>query len=38
MTSARVRPSRALEAALALAGRADWLAHAQSHSGALALA
>jgi hypothetical protein len=38
MTSARVRPSRALEAALALAGRADWLAHAQSHSGGLALA
>ena len=38
MTSARARPSRALEAALALAGRADWLAHAQSHSGALALA
>ena len=35
MTSARVRPSRALEAALALAGRADWLQHAQAFSGAL---
>jgi len=37
MTSARVRPSRALEAALALAGRADWLQHARAYSGALAL-
>ena len=37
MTSARVRPSRALEAALALAGRADWLQHAQAFSGALAV-
>ena len=35
MTSARVRPSRALEAALALAGRADWLQHARAFSGAL---
>ena len=38
MTSARVRPSRALEAALALAGRADWLQHARAFSGALAVA
>ena len=37
MTSTRVRPSRALEAALALAGRADWLQHAQAFSGALAV-
>ena len=35
MTSTRARPSRALEAALALAVRADWLAHARAFSGAL---
>lgn len=38
MTSARARPSRALEAALELAVRADWLRHAQAFSGALAAA
>jgi len=35
MTSARVRPSRALEAALALAADADWIQHARAFSGAL---
>jgi DNA-binding transcriptional LysR family regulator len=38
MTSARVRPSRALEAALVLAQRPDWLEHARAFSGALAMA
>ena len=35
MSSTRVRPSRALEAALALAAGAPWLQHARSFSGAL---
>jgi DNA-binding transcriptional LysR family regulator len=35
MTQASVRPSRALEAALALAQDADWLKHAAAHSGLL---
>lgn len=35
MTAARARPSRALEAALALAGREEWLQHAQAFSGAV---
>jgi DNA-binding transcriptional LysR family regulator len=38
LTSTRVRPSRALEAALGLAGRPDWLQHVQAFSGALAAA
>jgi DNA-binding transcriptional LysR family regulator len=33
--AAAARPSRALEAALALAGDAEWLAHAAAHSGPL---
>lgn len=37
MTSTRARPSRVLEAALALAASADWLAHARAFSGALEL-
>ncbi|RYZ06377.1 MAG: LysR family transcriptional regulator [Comamonadaceae bacterium] len=36
MAPAGVRPSRALEAALALAQDADWLQHAAAHSGMLA--
>jgi DNA-binding transcriptional LysR family regulator len=35
MTQAGVRPSRALEAALALAQDAAWLRHAAAHSGLL---
>lgn len=35
MTQAAVRPSRALEAALALAQDAEWLRHVASHSGLL---
>ena len=35
MTSARARPSRAMEAALAMAARADWLDHARAFSGEL---
>jgi DNA-binding transcriptional LysR family regulator len=35
MSAAGARPSRALEAALALAEDADWLAHAAAHSGPL---
>jgi DNA-binding transcriptional LysR family regulator len=38
LTSTRVRPSRALEAALGLARRPDWLQHVQAFSGALAAA
>lgn len=36
MTLQQARPSRALEAALALAQEADWLRHVQRHSGWLA--
>lgn len=35
MHAAAARPSRALQAALALAQHADWLAHAAAHSGPL---
>ena len=35
MTAARSRPSRALEAALAMADDAGWLSQAQAFSGAL---
>ena len=35
MTARDVRPSRALQAALALAQEPDWLAHVRAHSGAL---
>jgi hypothetical protein len=38
MTAARSRPSRALEAALALADDAGWLSQARAFSGALAAA
>jgi DNA-binding transcriptional LysR family regulator len=36
MSSTRARPSRALEAALALAAQPDWLQEVRAHSGALA--
>lgn len=35
MTHSAVRPSRALEAALALASAPQWLAHAHAHSGSM---
>jgi hypothetical protein len=37
MTSATTPPTRVLQAALALAGEAPWLAHVRLHSGMLAL-
>jgi hypothetical protein len=38
MTAGSTPPTRALQAALALAGEANWLAHVKLHTGTLALA